>query len=76
MNTAPAPVIVDTRTITKKLARNGYYQIFADNLLIGHVYLNPSDKGWLARIVHGRAAKAFRTRDAAIASVVEATAKR
>lgn len=76
MNATPTPLVPVTapqRTITKKLARNGYYQVFANGDLIGHVYLNPKDKGWLARLRYGKAETAHRTRDAAIDHVVAGT---
>lgn len=70
---APAPAAPAARTITKKLARNGYYQVFANGDLIGHVYLHPKDKGWQARTRTGSTVSDHRKRDDAVAWVVEAT---
>lgn len=72
MNTpAPAPTAPAAPAITKKLARNGYYQVFANGQLIGHVYLKPHKmKGWLARTRTGSTVTQHSKRDDAIAWVV------
>lgn len=67
------PLAAPQRTITRKLARNGYYQVFANGELIGHVYLNPKAVGWLARVRFGTTESAHRTRDAAVAHVAQVT---
>lgn len=67
---APAPTAPAAPAITKKLARNGYYQVFANGQLIGHVYLHPTAKGWQARTRTGSTRTNHRKRDDAVAWVV------
>lgn len=71
---APSPAL---QGVTYKLARNGYYQVFRNGAVIGHVYLTPGEdaRGWDARRAHGKAPQHFRTRNEAIRWVATTVAK-
>lgn len=62
---APSPAL---QGVTFKLARNGYYQVFRNNELIGHVYLVPGEgaRGWYAKARFGKGQHHFRTRNEAV----------